>query len=124
MLLDAAWRFFDDVAARVSPTMRKGPRGGGRDRDGIVGHTFRVEAGDFAKNVGVLTPPDAMLTLDGLHAHRERFLAALREYNAEGRKAGRTSTIPFLVRHTAFHTLDHAWEMEDKDLTGMYRTVS
>ena len=29
-----------------------------------------------------------------------------------------TSTLPFLVRHSAFHTLDHAWEMEDKDLTG------
>ncbi|MBX3001691.1 MAG: hypothetical protein KF893_24420 [Caldilineaceae bacterium] len=25
--------------------------------------------------------------------------------------------IRFLIRHTAFHTLDHAWEMEDKDLT-------
>jgi hypothetical protein len=23
----------------------------------------------------------------------------------------------YLIRHTAFHTLDHAWEMEDKDLT-------
>ena len=22
-----------------------------------------------------------------------------------------------LVRHSAFHVLDHAWEMEDKDLT-------
>lgn len=123
-LLAAAWRFFDDVAASVSPEMRKGPRGGGRDRDGIVGHTFRVEGSDFAKNVGVLTPEAAMLTPDGLRAHREAFLAALREYNAEGRKAGRTSTVPFLVRHTAFHTLDHAWEMEDKDLTETQRTVS
>ena len=25
-------------------------------------------------------------------------------------------TLPFLIRHSAFHTLDHAWEMEDKDL--------
>ena len=24
----------------------------------------------------------------------------------------------FLIRHSAFHTLDHAWEMEDKDLSG------
>ena len=24
--------------------------------------------------------------------------------------------LPFLIRHSAFHTLDHAWEMEDKDL--------
>ena len=23
----------------------------------------------------------------------------------------------FLIRHAAFHTLDHAWEMEDRDLT-------
>jgi hypothetical protein len=30
----------------------------------------------------------------------------------------RSWTLPFLVRHTAFHTLDHAWEMEDKDLSG------
>ena len=28
-----------------------------------------------------------------------------------------TRTLPFLIRHSAFHTLDHAWEMEDKDLS-------
>ena len=32
-LLQASWAYFDGVAARVSPEMRKGPRGGGRDRD-------------------------------------------------------------------------------------------
>ena len=32
-LLRACWAFFDSVAARVSPEMRKGPRGGGRDRN-------------------------------------------------------------------------------------------
>src|SRR4051812_40441903 len=31
-LLRACWTFFDGVAARVSAEMRKGPRGGGRDR--------------------------------------------------------------------------------------------
>ncbi len=30
----------------------------------------------------------------------------------------RSSTLPYLIRHSAFHTLDHAWEMEDKDLSG------
>jgi hypothetical protein len=29
----------------------------------------------------------------------------------------RSSTLPYLIRHCAFHNLDHAWEMEDKDLT-------
>ena len=33
-ILRACWAFFDGVAARVSPEMRKGPRGGGRDRTG------------------------------------------------------------------------------------------
>jgi hypothetical protein len=117
-LLDAAWRFFDDVAARVSPEMRRGARGGGRDRDEIVAHVFGNERVQFSKKVGVATPPGVMLTPDGLRAHREQFLDGLREYNAADRKVGRTWTIQYLLRHCAFHVLDHAWEMEDKDLTG------
>jgi hypothetical protein len=27
----------------------------------------------------------------------------------------RSWTLPFLIRHIANHTLDHAWEMEEKD---------
>jgi hypothetical protein len=43
----------------------------------------------------------------------------MRAYNAgEVARRMRSWTLPFLVRHSAFHTLDHAWEMEDKDLTG------
>src|SRR5437763_1320361 len=30
-LMQACWAFFDEVRARVSPEMQKGPRGGGRD---------------------------------------------------------------------------------------------
>jgi hypothetical protein len=116
-LLQAAWRFFDDVAARVSPEMQKGPRGGGRERDEIVAHVFRNEEGDFARRVGVVAPPEAILTPDGLARHRGQYLTAIREHNAQGKMAGRSWTIPFLVRHTAYHVLDHAWEMEDKDLS-------
>lgn len=118
-LLRACWTFFDGVAARVSPEMRKGPRGGGRDRDRIIRHTIRVESEDFAKQVGVRIEEEAALSPDGLQEHRERFQAAMRDYNA-GRfeKRMRSWNLPFLIRHSAFHTLDHAWEMEDKDLTG------
>jgi hypothetical protein len=116
-LLRAAWRFFDDVAARVSPEMQKGPRGGGRERDEIVAHVFRNEQGDFARRVGVVASPEVILTPDGLARHREQYLTAIRDHNARGAKAGRSWTIPFLVRHTAYHVLDHAWEMEDKDLS-------
>src|ERR687886_1361813 len=38
------WGVFDEVAARVSAEMRKGPRGGGRERDQIIRHTIRTES--------------------------------------------------------------------------------
>ena len=117
-LLRACWAFFDGVAARVSPEMRKGPRGGGRDRDRIIRHTIRTESEDFAKQVGLRIPEEAALTPDGLRQHRETYVAAMRAYNAgEVERRMRSWTLPFLIRHSAFHTLDHAWEMEDKDLS-------
>lgn len=118
-LLKACWAFFDGVAARVSPEMRKGPRGGGRDRDRIIRHTIRNESEEFAKKVGLRIPEEGALTPDGLRRHRETYVAAMRAYNAgEVEKQMRSWTLPFLIRHSAFHMLDHAWEMEDKDLTG------
>ena len=123
-LLRACWTFFDGVAARVSPEMRKGPRGGGRDRDRIVRHTVRTESEMFAKQVGLRIPEGAALTPDGLREHREAYVAAMRAYNAgEVPRRMRSWTLPFLIRHSAFHTLDHAWEMEDKDLSGADEAV-
>ena len=119
-ILRAAWAFFDGVAARVSPEMRKGPRGGGRDRNRIIRHTIRTESEDFAKQVGLRIPEEAALTPEGLKQHRTTYVAAMRAYNAgKIEKRMRSWTLPFLIRHSAFHTLDHAWEMEDKDLTGV-----
>ena len=114
-LMQAGWAFFDEVRARVSAELRKGPRGGGRDRDRIVNHIFANEQ-DWAKGLGVHTPDEAMLTDEGLQAHRDAYCQGIRDYNAQGKLAGKWP-LPYLIRHTAFHTLDHAWEMEDKDLT-------
>ena len=117
-LMRACWAFFDDVRSRVSAEMQRGPRGGGRDRDHIVRHTFAAER-DWAKKLGVLTPQDAMLTDEGLSAHRDGYCQAIRDYHSQDKLAGKVAKWPlrYLIRHTAFHTLDHAWEMEDKDLT-------
>jgi hypothetical protein len=117
-LMRACWAFFDDVRSRVSAEMQRGPRGGGRDRDRIVRHTFAAEL-DWAKMIGVSTPLDAMLTDEGLNAHRDAYCHAIRDYHSQGKLAGKMAKWPlrYLIRHTAFHTLDHAWEMEDKDLT-------
>jgi hypothetical protein len=115
-LMQACWAFFDDVRGRVSAEMQKGPRGGGRDRDHIVRHTLGVEQ-DWAQKVGVRTPEGAVVTDDEeLKAYRDAYCTAVRAYHAEGKMA-RTWPLRYLIRHTAYHTMDHAWEMEDKDLT-------
>ncbi|MDQ3696016.1 MAG: hypothetical protein M3464_20710 [Chloroflexota bacterium] len=114
-LMRACWACFDDVRWRVSAEMRKGPRGGGRDRDQIVRHTVATEA-DWAKKLGVLTPQGATLTDEGLNAHRDAYCTAIRAFHSQGKMA-RTWPLRYLIRHTAYHMMDHAWEMEDKDLT-------
>jgi len=118
-LLQACWTFFDGVAARVSPEMRKGPRGGGRSRDEIIRHTIRVESEDFAKKVGLRIPEGGAMPPDARRAYRGDYVTAMHAYNAgQIERRMRSWNLPFLIRHSAFHTLDHAWEMEDKDLTG------
>jgi hypothetical protein len=118
-LLQACWTYFDAVGARVSPQMRQGPRGGGRDRDRIIRHVIRNESEDFAKQVGLRIPEEAALTPDGLRSHRENYVTAMRAYNAgQVARRMRSWNLPYLIRHSAYHVLDHAWEMEDKDLSG------
>jgi hypothetical protein len=115
-LLRGCWACFDEAASRASAEMRKGPRGGGRDRDQIFRHTLFSEADQFSKKVGVVTPLEVLLTPDGLRAHREAYCGAIREWNARG-ASPRTWTLQFLLRRSAYHMLDHAWEMQDKDLS-------
>lgn len=114
-LMQACWAFFDAVRSRVSAALRRGPRGGGRDRDHIVRHTFAAEL-DWAKGIGVLTSLDAMLTTEGVSAHRSAYCESIRALHVQGKMAHKWP-LRYMIRHTAFHTLDHAWEMEDKDLS-------
>ncbi len=114
-LLRACWASFDDTAARVSRELRPGPRSTGRSRDQIIRHVYGSEPEQFSRKVEVRTPLEVVLTPDGLARHREAYLAAIRAYNAEGKPA-RTWPIQFLVRRTAHHVMDHAWEMEDRGL--------
>src|SRR5579859_4998289 len=117
-LLRACWAFFDGVAGRVSAEMRKGPRGGGRDRDRIIRHTIRTESEEFAKRLGLRIAEGGALKPDALVAYRKAYVAALRAYNSGKGKRMQSWTLPFLIRHSAFHVMDHAWEVEDKDLSG------
>jgi hypothetical protein len=114
-VLRACWAFFDEVRSRVSSDLQKGPKGGGRDRDQIVRHTIASEY-DMAKKVGIPEPETIVVDDEGLRAYRNTYCAAIRAFHADGKMA-RKWPLRYLIRHTAFHTLDHAWEMQDKDLT-------
>jgi hypothetical protein len=113
-LMRACWAHFDDLITRVSGELLPGPRSAGRTRDQIIRHVLINEPEQFSRKVEVRSPPDHVLTPDGLARHRRAYLDAIRAYNAEGRPA-RTWPIQFLIRRTAHHVMDHAWEMEDRD---------
>ena len=116
-LLRAAWTYFDDVAARVSPQLREGLRGGGRDRRTIIGHVNITDIRENGKKVGVRSPEDTWKDPVALRAHREAIVAGIRAFNAIGPAAGAWWTVQFFIRRNAWHLLDHAWEMEDRDLS-------
>ena len=73
---------------------------------------------NYQRKVGVREEEGIQLTPDELTAHGQRFINAIRDYSPPGKIAGRSMPIyEFLVRRTAQHVMDHAWEMEDRDLT-------
>lgn len=106
-LLDAAWRKLDAVAAASPASLRKGPRGGGRDRDAMLAHVYEAERA-YARKVGVALTADEWRT-GYVELLRARLRDALCTPPVELRWPVR-----YMIRRTAWHALDHAWEMEDR----------
>jgi hypothetical protein len=100
-LVEASWAVFEQVAAGAPAELRKGPRGGGRDRDKMVAHVHDAEVSYFRK-VGVKDGRDAFL--DALRAARQP------------QPELKTKSWPwrYTARRVAWHALDHAWEMQDR----------
>ena len=108
-LLEASWATLADVAAGASVELRKGPRGGGRDRDDVVRHVQDAER-TYARKLGVRHPPYKVPS--DVTAMRTDLVAALISGAAEG-----PWSPAYAIRRIAWHVLDHAWEIEDKTLT-------
>ena len=121
-LMRACWAFFDEVRSRVSAELQRGPRGGGRDRDQIVHHVV-VNEQQWAKKLGVAHACRGDADRRGTEGASRRLLHGHSAFHAQGKMA-RTWPLRYLIRHTAYHTLDHAWEMEDKDGEASIRSVS
>lgn len=116
-LLEAAWAVLDDVVAHAPKELRKGPRGGGRDRDAVAAHVIAAETA-YARKLGLRHKVPATLA-----AKAE--IAALRADIAQALATARAGEPPvasgwlprYAARRIAWHVLDHAWEIEDRSAT-------
>jgi hypothetical protein len=115
-LVRAAWAEFDAVAARThGVSLRLGPRGGGRQVPKIIEHVREAEAA-YVAQLGSRVAGSA-----SMEALREAFLAALTARAAGDEPPNpnkvRKRWLPrYAVRRSAWHALDHAWEIEDRSL--------
>jgi len=112
-LVDAAWDVFDTVASKAPAELRKGPRGGGRDRDKMIGHVLEADHA-YAREIGVRLPPPHLGDRAAIDAEREAMLEVLRRSTDGSPLADRRWTTRYATRRIAWHALDHAWEMEDR----------
>lgn len=112
-LVEAAWATFDEVAAAAPEALRKGPRGGGRDRSKIVGHHTEADAA-YATQIGLKLRPAVPTDRAGVAAMRAAMLDVLRKPSDGSPLGGRRWTQRYAARRIAWHALDHAWEIEDR----------
>ena len=104
-IVEGAWAVFDRVSAAAPEELRKGPRGGGRDRTKIVGHVNDADGG-YANAMGIKVADVA--------ARRVAMLEVLRQPSDGSPIAGRRWPPRYAARRIAWHALDHAWEIEDR----------
>jgi hypothetical protein len=112
-LLAAVWATFDDIAAASPAGLRKGPRGGGRDRDQIIGHVIGADTA-YARKLGIKLkqpPPGDTAAI----AQLREAIAAVLSAPSDG-----SPVVPggwdtrYAARRIAWHLLEHAWEMQDR----------
>jgi hypothetical protein len=112
-LVKAAWAIFDAVAAEAPPQLRKGPRGGGRDRDKIVEHVVGAD-GVYAKKLGVGLAVPGPRGSAAMSKFRQAVLKELEKPSKGEPLIERGWPQRYAARRIAWHALDHAWEIEDR----------
>jgi hypothetical protein len=116
-LLRACWRTFDGaVETGTGRRLATGPRGGGRSLDKIVGH---VAEADLAYLGALGWKPGEGGERDDLDRVRRAIVDGLTasargEIPARGPRGGVRWTARYFVRRSAWHVLDHAWEIVDR----------
>ena len=118
-LVEASWTLLAGVASGAPAVLRKGPRGGGRDRDDVVAHVSAAEFA-YARKIGVRhrAADDGVHAPDEVAALRADVLNALRAARSGEPGDERGWPARYAARRIAWHALDHAWEIEDRSTAG------
>ncbi len=119
-LLMASWRAFDDAARRAAgKTLRKGPRGGGRDLEKMRRHVLEADLQYLKRLAWKQKRAADMELVDEIKQTREAMLSALAtavngELPSQGPRGGKIWPPRYFMRRVVWHVLDHAWEIEDR----------
>jgi hypothetical protein len=119
-ILRACWGALERSAqAAEGAELRLGPRGGGRSLTGILEHVLGAEQ-SYLRRIAYRPPAQEGADLRGYAAQmREAACEALAEAAAgnlpeRGPRGGAMWPPRYYVRRSAWHVLDHAWEIADR----------
>jgi len=114
-LLRRAWVAFDAAAEKAAgiELAAAGPRGGGRSVAGMRSHVHEADGGYLNALGGRAINSASSIEL------RDTFVEAARarargELPDVGPRGGKRWPARFAIRRSAWHALDHAWEIEDR----------
>jgi hypothetical protein len=109
-LVRASWQLLDDVVAHAPAKLRKGPRGGGRDRDDVFRHVLAAESA-YARSLGLRVPEPDLGDQQAIEAARKVIYDEIASAKPPALKGWPPR---YAARRIAWHVLDHAWEIKDK----------
>ncbi len=119
-IMRACWAALDRAASEAEGLeLAKGPRGGGRSLHAIVEHVLDADAA-YVRKIAGRPPKTDPNDLDAASKDpRATILGALASavrdgLPAHGPRGGALWTPRYFVRRSAWHVLDHAWEIEDR----------
>ena len=99
-LIETAWDVFEQTAAIAPAVLRKGPRGGGRNRDEIVAHVRETEV-LHARMLGLRERPFPPEDVAAVGRVRAGILAEIHAVRPTGEPARSRRPARFVARRTA-----------------------
>jgi hypothetical protein len=118
-ILDGGWTAFEGARSSARGVrLRTGPRGGGRDLEKMLDHVLGAEEA-YIGQLGARAPRRPVAAAMAISALRDRqrevLTARVRGDEIDNPRNTKSIWLPrYYVRRSAWHLLDHAWEIEDR----------